>query len=217
MVRNRCCVGLVDTGWRYATAYWDLNAEAVIFETAIRALAEGNSLRSTARIVQVDKDTTCDWLDRAAQHCRQVLLYLWRDLPVAECQLEELWSFVHTKEAHLVMAKRVCESYGDAWIGMAFAPGWRMVLAFVVGKRIQENANLLLQRVAHVTDQGSPFFTSDQLPEYPTALLQVYGQWVQPARNGHRGRFPRRPVGSRLLTCSMRRSSNTADEDTSWQ
>jgi hypothetical protein len=49
----------------------------------------------------------------------------------------------------------------------------------------------LLQRVAHVTDQGIPFFTSDQLPEYRTALLQVYGQWVQPARNGHRGRFPR--------------------------
>jgi IS1 family transposase len=175
---------------RYATAYWDLNARAVIFEMAIRALAEGNSLRSTARIVQVDKDTACDWLDRAAQHCRQVLLYLWRDLPVAECQLDELWSFVHTKEAHLVMAKRVCESYGDAWIWMAFAPGWRMVLAFVVGKRIQENANLLLQRVAHVTDQGIPFFTSDQLPEYRTALLQVYGQWIQPARNGHRGRFP---------------------------
>jgi hypothetical protein len=50
---------------RYGTAYWDLNAEAVIFETAIRALAEGNSLRSTARIVQVDKDTACDgWTGR---------------------------------------------------------------------------------------------------------------------------------------------------------
>ena len=108
---------------RYGTAYWGLNAEAMIFEMAIRALAEGNSLRSTARIVQVDKDTACDWLDRAAQHCRQVLLYLWRDLPVTECQLDELWSFVHTKEAHRVMAKRVCESYGDAWIWMAFAPG----------------------------------------------------------------------------------------------
>jgi hypothetical protein len=72
---------------RYARAYWDLNARAVIFERAIRAWAEGNSLRSTAPIVQVDKDTTCDWLDRAAQPRRQVLLYLGRDLPVAECQL----------------------------------------------------------------------------------------------------------------------------------
>jgi transposase-like protein len=58
---------------RYGTAYWDLNARAVIFETVIRALTEGNSLRSTARIVQVDKDTACDGLDRAAQRCRQVL------------------------------------------------------------------------------------------------------------------------------------------------
>jgi IS1 family transposase len=175
---------------RYGTAYWDLNAEPAIFEMAIRALAEGNSLRSTARIVQIDKDTACDWLDRAAQHCRKVLLYLWRDLPVTECQLDELWSFVHTKESHLAMAKRVCETYGDAWIWMAFAPVWRLVLAFVVGKRTQESANLLLHRVAHVTAQRLPLFTSDQLPEYRTALLHVYGQWVQPARNGNRGRFP---------------------------
>jgi hypothetical protein len=167
-----------------------LNAEAVIFETAIRALAEGNYLRSTARIVHVDKDTACDWLDRAAQQCRQVLLYLWRDLSVTECQLDELWSFVHAKEAHLVMAKRVCESYGDAWIWIAFAPGWRMVLAFVVGKRTQAKANLWLHRVAHLTDQRIPFFTSDPLPDYRTALLQVSGRWVQPPRNGNRGRFP---------------------------
>lgn len=175
---------------RYGTAYWDLNAEPVIFETAIRTLAEENSLRSTARIVRVNKDTICDWLNRAAQHCRIVLLYLWRGLPVTECQLDELWSFVHTKEANLAMAKWVCETYGDAWIRMAFAPAWRLVLAFVVGKRTQESANLLLQRVSDVTDERIPFFTSDQLPEYRTALLQVYGQWVQSAHNGTRGRYP---------------------------
>jgi IS1 family transposase len=175
---------------RDGTAYWDVNAEPAIFALAIRALAEGHSLRSTARMVHLDKDTAGDWLDRAAQQCRKVLLYLWRDLPVTECQLDELWSFVHTKESHLAMAKRVCETYGDAWIWMAFAPVWRLVLAFVVGKRTQESANLLLHRVAHVTAQRLPLFTSDQLPEYRTALLHVYGQWVQPARNGNRGRFP---------------------------
>lgn len=177
---------------RYGTAYWDLNAEAAIFETAIRALAEGNSLRSTARIVQIDKDTACEWLNRAAQHCRLVMLYLWRDLPVTECQLDELWSFVHTKERHLEAAKLFCTSYGDAWVWIAFAPLWRLVLAFVVGKRTQASANLLLERVAHVTTAGIPFFTSDQLAEYRTALLHVYGQWHQPVRQGNRGRFPAR-------------------------
>jgi hypothetical protein len=108
---------------RYGTAYLGLEADPAIFETAVRALAEGNSLRATGRIVQIDKDTACDWLDRAAHHCRLVMLYLWRDL--------------------------------------------------------------------HVTDDHIPFFTSDQLPEYRTALLHAYGTWYQPQRRGDRGRYPK--------------------------
>lgn len=176
---------------RYGTAYYDLNAEPLIFETAIRALAEGNSLRSTGRIVEIDKDTASDWLNRAAQHCRVVMLYLWRELAVSECQLDELWSFVHTKERNLTTAKTIGETYGDAWVWVAFAPVWRLVLAFVIGKRNQHTANLLLERVVAVTDDAIPFFTSDQLPEYRTALLHAYGQWVHPARQGDRGRFPK--------------------------
>lgn len=176
---------------RYGTAYLGLEADPRIFELAVRALAEGNSLRATARIVQIDKDTACDWLQRAAQHCRLVLLYLWRNLHVQECQLDELWSFVHTKEQQLPFAKLYDDSYGDAWVWIAFAPVWHLIVAFVVGKRTQENANLLLQRVAHVTDTLIPFFTSDQLPEYRTALLEVYGHWQQPERQGTRGRFPK--------------------------
>jgi len=101
---------------KYATAYLDLHADPAIFETAVRALAEGNSIRATGRIVQVDKDSVCEWLDRAAQHCRLVMLYLWRDLHVIECQLDELWSFVHTKEYNLPFAKLYDETYGDAWV-----------------------------------------------------------------------------------------------------
>jgi len=35
-----------------------------------------------------------------------------------------------------------------------------------------------------------PFFTSDQLPEYRTALLHAYGTLYQPQRQGKRGRYP---------------------------
>jgi IS1 family transposase len=176
---------------RYGTAYFGLEADPAIFETAVRALAEGNSIRATARIVQIDKDTSADWLNRAAQQCRQVMLYLWRYLHVTECQFDELWSFVHTKEQNLFYAKIYCETYGDAWVWVAFAPVWRLVLAFVVGKRTQESANLLLDRVAYVTDDHIPFFTSDQLPQYTQALLHTYGQWVQPQRKGKRGPHPK--------------------------
>jgi len=186
-----CKVCGSSVSFRYGTAYYDLNADPIIFETAVRALAEGNSLRSTGRIVEIDKDTACDWLNRAAQHCRLVMLYLWRELHVSECQLDELWSFVHTKERNLITAKTFCETYGDAWVWVAFAPVWRLVLAFVIGCRNQHTANLLLKRVVAVTDEHIPFFTSDQLPEYRTALLNAYGQWLQPARNGNRGRLPK--------------------------
>jgi len=176
----------------YGTAYFELDSDPAIFETAVRALAEGVSLRSTARIIQIDKDTACAWLHRAAQHSRLVLLSLWRELPISECQLDELWSFVHTKEQNLYAAKLFCETYGDAWVWVAFAPIWRLVLAFVVGKRTQESANLLLERVVHVSDGRIPFFTSDQLAEYRTALLHAYGVWYQPVRQGKRGPHPQR-------------------------
>jgi IS1 family transposase/transposase-like protein len=176
---------------RYGTAYYGLESDPTVFEMAVRALAEGNSIRATGRIVQVDKDTVCDWLNRAAQQCRLVMLYLWQNLHVTECQLDELWSFIHTKEQNLAYAKTWCETYGDAWVWVAFAPVWRLVLAFVIGKRSQENANLLLARMAHVTDDHIPFFTSDQLAHYKTALLHTYGVWHQPQRQGKRGPQPK--------------------------
>jgi hypothetical protein len=65
-----------------------------------------------------------------------------------------------------------------------------LVVAFVVGKRTQAEANLLLERVAHVTTDLIPFLTSDQLAEYRTALPHMYGEWYQPPRRGTRGSHP---------------------------
>ncbi|MCP5196968.1 MAG: hypothetical protein H6974_09315 [Gammaproteobacteria bacterium] len=59
-----------------------MEADLVIFEMALRALAEGDVLRVTVRIVDVDKDIVCVWLDRGARHCRAIILSLWRKLPV---------------------------------------------------------------------------------------------------------------------------------------
>jgi IS1 family transposase len=141
----------------------------------MRALAEGNSLRGTGRIVAIDKDTVCDWLDRAGRHCRAVTTSLFDTLHITECQVDKWWSFVRKQEAHLTAAENVLALDGDAWVWIAFAPAWRLVAAFVVGKRDQEHANGLLKRLQAVSCGYMPFFTSDQLPHYAHALLQVYG------------------------------------------
>ena len=59
--------------------------------------------------------------------------YLWQELCVTECQLDELWSFVHTKEHNLLTAKHVRETYGDACILAGLCAGVASVLAFVGG------------------------------------------------------------------------------------
>jgi IS1 family transposase/transposase-like protein len=160
---------------RQGTAYFKVRGEEPNDTIAMRALAEGNSLRGTGRIVDVDKDTVCDWLDRAGRHCRAVTTYLFDTLPITECQVDELWSFVRKKEAHLTVAEKILTLYGDAWVWIAFAPTWRLVAAFGVGKRDQKHANLLLDRLHAVRCGYIPFFTSDQLPHYAHALLHVYG------------------------------------------
>ena len=83
--------------------------------------------------------------------------YLFDTLHITECQVDELWSFVRKKEAHLTTAEKVLALYGDAWVWIAFAPEWRLVAAFVVGKRAQENAHLLLKRLRAVTCGYIPF------------------------------------------------------------
>ena len=67
---------------RQGTAYFGVRAEEPNYTLAMRALAEGNSLRGTGRIVEVDKDTVCDWLDRAGRHCRAVTTYLFDTLHI---------------------------------------------------------------------------------------------------------------------------------------
>ena len=160
---------------RQGPAYFGVRAEEPHATIAMRALAEGNSLRGPGRIVEIDKETVCDWLDRAGRPCRAVPTSLFDTLPITECQVDELWSFVRKKEAHLTAAEKVLARYGDAWVWIAFAPAWRLVAAFVGGKRDQEPAHVLLKRLQAVSCGYLPFFTSDQLPHDAHDLFPVYG------------------------------------------
>ena len=171
-----CCVPGCEGAFsaRQGTAYFGVRAEEPHDTIAMRALAEGNALRGTGRLVEIDKDTVCDWLDRAGRHGRAVTTSLVDTLHITEGQVDELWSFVRKKEAHLTAAEKVLALYGDAWVWIAFVPTWRLVAAFVGGKRDQEHANDLLKRLHAVSCGPIPFFTSDQLPHYAHALLHVY-------------------------------------------
>ncbi|MBL7183124.1 MAG: helix-turn-helix domain-containing protein [Anaerolineae bacterium] len=173
--RLQCAMCKTTFSIRQGTAYLGIRSDEAVFTIATRALAEGNSIRGTGRIVDVDKDLVASWLDRAAFHCMVVTKYFFRNLHLTECQLDELWGFVYKKEANLKPIEKILAEYGDAWVWTCFAPIPKLISAFVVGKRTQENADLLIATLASVTDGTIPFFTSDDLPHYKGALLRAYG------------------------------------------
>jgi IS1 family transposase len=155
-------------------------------------LAEGVSLRATARIFGVDKDTVCAWLKKAAAHSQQVSDSLMKNLNVPEVQLDELWTFVQKKEKNLSAWEKLHTEYGDTWVWIGFDPLYKLVLAHVEGEREEAEAEALLRKVKSRLAPGLiPLFTSDRLVHYATALLKVFGRPVAPARQGSRGRFPK--------------------------
>jgi len=188
--RFRCqaCPGLVSA--RTGTAYAGIRTEATTYLRGATALAEGMSIRATGRLLSVDKDTVNHWLPVLGVHCQNVMRYFFRRLHLLECQLDELWTFIAKKEARLTPLEKLAAIAGDAWIWIAFSPVNKLVLAWVVGKRTLCAARQLVAQLKSATDGHIPFFTSDALPHYAEALLDVYGVWMTPPRQGTRGRFP---------------------------
>lgn len=172
------------------TAYAGIRTEPTIYQRGVKALAEGVSIRATGRLIEADKDTVQRWLPIVGQHCGELMNYFFRNLHLTECQLDELWTFVFKKEAHLTALEQLQEIYGDAWVWIAFSPVCKLVPAWVVGKRTLSHARKLVFRLKSTMDGQLPFFTSDELPHYAKALLEVFGQWVQSPRQGRRGRLP---------------------------
>ena len=74
---------------------------------------------------------------------------------------------------------------------MALDPVHRLVLSVVTGRRTGEHT-LLLMEDFHSRTEGRimNLMTSDENPAYAEAILQVYGETVQPKRRGDRGRHP---------------------------
>jgi IS1 family transposase len=175
---------------RAGTAYAGIRSSDLIFRDGVRQLAEGASIRATARNIECDKDTVARWLPRVGRHCQQLLDYFLRDLHLTECQLDELWTFVYKKEKHLTAFEKMLGRYGDAWIWVAFDPVHKLVPAWRVGKRTLGDATQFIKTLKTKHDSHLPFFTSDDLPHYADALLEMYGEDYAPPRQGTRGRFP---------------------------
>ena len=89
-------------------------------------------------------------------------------------------------------------SQGSTWIWQAFAPGFRLPLASLVGNRNLYSTRRLFRKIRKSLDESLPLFTFDSLRHYADVLLELFGRWEKPQPTG----VPGRPCKPRRLPAS---------------
>ena len=146
------------------------------FLQIVRAIAEGNGVRGTSRIFDVDKNTVLEYLRRAAVQCRRVTNLLVCNLRVEEMQMDEMWSFVCKKERNLSEEEYLSQLIGDQWCWRAEDARTKVIVQYEIGRRTYTLALDLIKGFRHRTDGRIPsVITSDAYGGYEFALLEVYG------------------------------------------
>jgi IS1 family transposase len=106
-----------------------------------------------------------------------------------EVQFDEKWSFVGKKEKHCDRHDAADDDCGECWDHVALDPESRLLVSLVVGRRTEEHTQLLVEDFHRRTDgRLMNLMTSDENPAYAKAILEVYGEAVQPRRTGRPGR-----------------------------
>jgi transposase-like protein len=79
------------------TAFFGSKYPPQTIQRIIRCVAEGNGVRATAYILELDKDAVNRVIYKAGNHCVHILTNLIHSLHLEECQMDELWAFIQKK------------------------------------------------------------------------------------------------------------------------
>ncbi len=145
----------------------------------VSALVDGNSIRATARITGVSKDTVLKLMVELGEACARFHNDTVRGLSCEQIQADEVWSFVGAK-ARNVRPEKVSEQ-GDLWTWIALDPASKLVVSFLVGPRNQGAAHEFMQDVAERVT-GRFQLSTDGLGLYPPAVEHALGARVDYAQ-----------------------------------
>ena len=143
----------------------------------LQLLVEGNSLRSVERITGVTMHTLLDLLIIAGDRCERLMRQHIRKVNVKDVQADEIWCYIGMKEKTKVRLERYGEFFGDAYVFVAIERNTKLVLAWHLGWRTQEDTIAFIQKLAYAT-AGTFQLTTDGFHSYPDAVRDNLGQRV---------------------------------------
>jgi transposase-like protein/IS1 family transposase len=134
----------------------------------LRCLLEGSSVRSTARLCDVEPKTVLNILVLASERCERVLGKKIMNVPVTDVQADEIWSFIGKKEKQV--GPEDDPNLGDAYTFVAIERHSKLVLNFALGKRNQATTDVFIEGLRHATSKKEFQITTDGFQPYVSAM-----------------------------------------------
>jgi IS1 family transposase len=139
----------------------------------VSALVEGNSIRSTARMIGVEHKTVMRVLLRVSENCDRLLDEKMRRLPCQIVQVDEIWTFVGKKEKRVHQLDDP-ELVGDQYVFVALDSETKLVPTYRVGKRNAANAWFFMRDLQERLNNRVQL-TTDGFRPYADAVEDAFG------------------------------------------
>ena len=143
----------------------------------VRCLVDGVSVRGTARITGVSKNTIQKLTRDLGEACLQYQNNVLRNLTCKRIQCDEIWCFCYAKEKNLPDSMRGEPGVGSIWTWTAVCADTKLMVSWRLGGRDAANANALMQDIAErVTNRFQ--LTTDAYHVYLDAVNDHFGPFV---------------------------------------
>src|ERR1700761_7540894 len=129
-----------------------LSAEKVAM--ILHCLVEGNSVRGTARLCDVEKRTVLNILKLAGERCERLLTEQIHNVPVRDLELDEVWTYVGCKQRRVTVQRLERGMMGDAWTFIALERTSKLVVAWHLGKRDRISTEDFVSKIRWATAPG---------------------------------------------------------------
>lgn len=137
---------------------------------ALQLLVEGNSIRSTERIVGIDRNTIMRLLLVAGARCAAMMHARVADVPVKHLELDEVWTYVGCHQKYVDHEAEDAVLRGDQYTFIALESTTKMAMAWHLGKRNGENTKAFIAKVRHATSADMFDVSTDAFAPYETAI-----------------------------------------------
>jgi len=175
-LRCGCCGA--EFSERKRTALWNTKVAEEKAVAVADHLAEGCSLKATARLTKVHPSVVRRLNRTVGLHAEAFHAERAHDLNVIALEADERHGYAHDKSQ-------------PQWEAEVIDPESKFVVSHVQGRRDEELIRRLLEDAAQrLANRHHLVLFTDGEASYASLFPEIFGQPYRPSRNGNRGRFP---------------------------